>query len=710
MNAKVKSILCVVFLSTVGFVGLIVLTDIVSATTTIQVGPNQTYKTIQAAVNFVQSDNADTAYIIRCTSNYVDNETGPITISWTQGNTPNPKSLSIQGITPGRTNLATTLPNSYIFYIHFDLPGYYIEISYFEFTPAHDYCQAIYAYFTNNIIIHNCSVIAGSPENFDEGFYMDGGTQLNIRDCDISDCIDRGIQVNNWHNSNNYALGINNNFISNLDNNAMGLYLSNCCEFCVEDNYIHHSGYGIVLKGTRQAHIFSTNLSREISNNSCYGILIDDEGIESDPYRSSNNLIETLRIVGNVGGGIKVYNCPLESCQYNEFKNLIIDGDGEDQCTGNGIEIIESNWVKITGEYTRIYDHWGDENCPNLGIGIYMENSEYVNIDFDTTELSSIYNIFDNYRWGIYGNHCNYIYVKDTVLRDNGIYTSGGESGHIKMYQTTTYEIGGNSGDTSFIGLEDSDVQDDNYGVYNEECYDGWIKDIEFNMETQTDCWVFYVKGSEGIQLGNIYNSDSTTLDNGICIDTSTDVDIYQVALNSVNIGQVTEIAVKVYQSSSINIGIVDGYNISGFDDGIHIDDCDGASSVIIEADIDNCTNGIAIYYSTTGVNTTYAVELKDRVSMATSIKNCTNGIYVQGSSAYLRDFYIYGAYYAIYNEDGVSNNDNVTISNTCDIDDTQSDYDIITEGSNTYTYEISSKTFTHYEIDQGTYIEGSVP
>ena len=77
MNGKINSCICVIFLSTVGLVGLIVLTDNVSATTQILVGPNQTYQTIQAAVNFIQSDNSDTAYVIQCTSNYVDNETGP---------------------------------------------------------------------------------------------------------------------------------------------------------------------------------------------------------------------------------------------------------------------------------------------------------------------------------------------------------------------------------------------------------------------------------------------------------------------------------------------------------------------------------------------------------------------------------------------------------------------------------------------------------
>lgn len=54
-------------------------------------------------------------------------------------------------------------------------------------------------------------------------------------------------------------------------------------------------------------------------------------------------------------------------------------------------------------------------------------------------------------------------------MQNNGFYATA--SGHIKMSQTTRFEIGGNLGSSSFIGLRNLYTWNtDTYGIYINNC------------------------------------------------------------------------------------------------------------------------------------------------------------------------------------------------------------------------------------------------
>ncbi len=681
------------------FFGIVIVAENVSAATVISVGPGQT---IQAAIDQAQMG-GDNAYIIDILSTYNNSlESGTITVNWNSGNTNPDKSLTIRG-PPNKIVLQTQGANTDIMDIRYNIAEKQILIQNIEFLAAHSGCDAIYSYLSNDITIDLCSTTSGQ-EVFVNGFYMNGGSQVKIEECDVSSFTDYGIKMNNIINLGTNQKGIINSEINaNIQNpTGDGIYLYNSQYIRIQDNIIHDNDNGIVIKGCRNCLIKSTTETRYIHDNTLYGIVINDTGITEEMYKTKDNLIETLYIKDNGAGGIHIYNCDLNpalGCT-NELKNLHISNVG---CPtqGAGIYVQSSKMVDITGSNTDI---------SHIEYGISTMSAGYVTIDMDADSITDSPNVYDCEDWGIISQNSNHIKIRELILRNNGDNESGDE-GNIEIFNTVIFEIGGNADDSSYLGIiEDKATNNDIFGIYITNCkhigeysgYKGWIRDVELKMDTQDDKYAIYVKDSYGLAMKNVYNEATTDIDNAIKMYNSDDVDIDDIHF-SADGNIINGICLYIEECYDVTVGIVTTHWIEHFQYGIYIDNCDGASAITLEVQIIDCDNGITIEESTTGSSSTFAVVFVDRPAISSKIDECnSNAIYLSESSLLLQDFRVSGCGGSpvIENIDGTSN-DYLKIDGTASIT-ADSEFYIGTDGSSCLTRDLVYVAGEKWYVDHG--------
>ena len=347
----------------------------------------------------------------------------------------------------------------------------------------------------------------------------------------------------------------------------------------------------------------------------------------------------------------------LSKSGYNEIDSLHISNDDLDD-QSHGIEISYSSMVQIYGSST---------NIDGLRIGIRISSSDKVNIDFNCDSITDDPIILNCDEWGILCENSDRIKIRDTVLKNNGD-NEGWHEGNIEFYNTVRYEIGGSEGITSYIGIIDDRVgTNDLCGIRIVSChhtgdfsdYEGWVKDIEFDMDGLDTNYAIEFKWSTGVIIENIYNTDSTDIDKCIKIFESSEVEIIDIDFEADD-SSINGRCIYIHDSNDILIES-DGTNwIENFECGIYIEDCDYEEAVVIEVQIDNCNTGIYIEDCGTSSSSTYAIVFKDETSISTLIDNCNDyGVYLYDySSLLMRDFRIYqcSGNYAIHNERSNSN------------------------------------------------------
>jgi parallel beta-helix repeat protein len=696
---KTMGLMMILILSSL--MGMILNTENVSAATMIDVGFGES---IQNAINQAQSGQ-DSIYIINVLASYDNQETGTIVINWDNSNTPTSKNLIIQGPVNYEV-LNTKSINMNIMSVHFNLPQCSITIKNLEFMAGHSGCTAIYVYDTNSINIENC-LTSSSSEEFNNGFYLDGGINEWINDCDVTSFTDYGIRMDAWYNYGTGNKGITDCGI-NSNNDPYpgdGIYLDDCNGIVIQNNIITNNDNGILIKGSENCYISGTD-SYEISDNFDFGILIDDTGITTESEKSRENKFDGLYLVDNGLGGIKLLNNDLDtSASYkNELDDLHIYNDDISENQGTGIEISSSSMVQIYG---------GETEIDELRLGIHILSSDRVTIDFNCDSISDDPNIHNCDEWGILCENSDRAIIRDTVLKNNGD-NVGFHEGNICFYNSLRYEIGGSEGLSSFIGIiEDRVDRSDLYGIRIYDCdhvgdyssYEGWIKDIEFNME-ELDHYVIEFKNSVGLVINNVYNTDSTDIDNCIKIIESSSVEIIDIHFEA-DSNEIDGICIYIDDSDEVYIES-DGTNwIENFDCGLYIIDCDSEESVVIEVQLDNCNTGIYIEDCGTSSSSTYAIVFKDDTSMSTKIYNCNDyGVYMYDySSLLMRDFNIYqcSGINAIHNERS-NNNNFLYIDSYASISMTNNNKYIYVKGNGCIVYDNTGEGFTYDEIDRGDY------
>ncbi|MFO8050469.1 MAG: right-handed parallel beta-helix repeat-containing protein [Thermoplasmatota archaeon] len=690
----------------------------VKAQTVITVGPNGDFLTIEAATDWVTTDNSDTFYTITVMQDYNPaQESFPIIINMQVGDPL--KNVEIVGY-PTSITLGPVSP-SVIFDVCFDMGlEYELIITNFNLVVKSMSFNVIYIHDSTNVIISQNQIGGSSNYHCKNGIYAVDSDSLRFNDLTINYCHEDGIRMFNVDNLDNQNIYRGVDHCDILTNDDDGLDMEICTNIRVADTYFRYNGgNGIKLSNSDDC-LFLSEPMYTINDNCQSGIHI---------YGAcDSNVIREYNIYDNDVDGILFYEAiPYSSSNRNIVENVVIYGNDRD-----GIGIRNSAYINIIEENTRIYDN---------DVGIFISDSHDVRIDLDKMDIIDPSSLYSN-NYGIFCNSSYYLDIGNIILSNNRLgmnyHSSRGEPegfeanvAVLSCYDFYIWDyifiIGHDSGSNgifteschvqnyarniiSLVRLLNFDVNDywgmilssttDTYVhfykdldgltehiLYVRECFEILVEDIDFEREEDTNAIGIIVESSCDIVLitseeGESYGyGDLFYYAEGIKISGSYNVEINNIDISYCNVGIGIHYGYWNYVADYYNIDIID----------VHTYECDYGVWVW------------KMFDSTAGV----AVEIIDLYVEGSE----DYGIVMQGSEVTLDNTDVYGygtggVYNKYAEEDDQYYPGYLIVESDCVITDNGENPDIITEG---YSLNCKAESYDYYGVSQHVEI-GNLP
>ena len=617
------------------------------------------------------------------------------------------KTINLIGDPNGPTYIRSSVMSSYIFDIEYYFnSSYYLEIQNFELEADQPGGTAIRVSDSYQVIISDC-IIETFDEDWNTGIQVTSSYDITIDNIDVSDCSINGIYMYSVTNSNKSQMGISNCDISN--NDGIGITIERCQRLRTSECDITNNQGGIYLTSSQECSIETASVSSNtIEDNTYYGIRFDDTGVTQDMYKSTSNIIENYHIIDNNRNNIEIVNVDPSS-SYNEMKNTYLDES--DTGDRDNIWISNSADIYITGSDTMIRD---------AEYGILMENSDYVLIDLDTTDITTLAdgNIYSN-EWGIKGYNTDNIEIKEIHAKNNG--DAGECPGHIFLDECDFFKIGGDSSNSNYIGLESS--LQETLGISISGCINiggtGYIRSIVMK-DTQFPNGGIHLWNSDNIDIKEI-TSTYTGTDIPISLHNCCNIDIEDIKIEPSS--NVNGIGISVDDCENVDIsttyngeqngyGLIKNYNHAG----IAVLNCTGDGEVeITMIQFEGCLfRGLYVKNCLTDDSDTTTFAVTYTGSGDDDFKDMDlYAIHVEGSSLLLDDTDIDGyGDYAIYYKNGGGQDDHLKMLSTLYISSPDAgENKLCIEGttSDSYVVDIGEECDGYYdEVGSNTYYRTS--
>lgn len=336
---------------------------------------------------------------------------------------------------------------------------------------------------TNQICNNNIGIFTKSSFNN----RIQGNVFINnVAALEFFDSSSNIIEKDNYFSDNIYGIylhlgssnTIRNNYLQEIKNNGVGIYLENSANNIIINNTLINSvrkpTLGISVKGGSNNQIsgnsgynqysgitISDSNNNELKNNT---LLLNDMGITV--INSNWNILEANNLTNNVAG-FSLNNCNNNIINGNFFNNHIafgtlINAGSENNITNNTFKDNEAAIKFISTQNNQITSNIIDKNS----YGVYLLNS-----NGNLIKHSNILNLKPN-GYGIYSINCTANQAINNSIENNnqtntiGVYLQGGSSNILSENNISKQNNGINVYNSSFNEFYNNNLTDNNLGIY----------------------------------------------------------------------------------------------------------------------------------------------------------------------------------------------------------------------------------------------------